>query len=531
VLNSLLGILNERLFHGDAVTDDVTDAVTAAASAGTRPARPAGRAPTVVPLVTCVGASNELPDSDELGALYDRFLIRLDVRPLSDSGLLAMLGTAAAPGATPRREPAAATTAASAAAGGARPARVDLRRARAALGFERPAVAPPFLEPAAAAAFDRARPPRLASLERAVALPAHVGALLVAARAYCAAEWGEGARPSDRRLAQSARLLRVSAATHGRDAVGALDCMLLARTLCPEPALSAELSEFVRARAAPDPPVGSLRLVLAAAVGAAADALGATRGELAAARGVSAALGARLEALRADLRALRAAADAEGAALDLCAVELGLAPHGPAGAAGARPSPPPPPPPPHLWLTAVEEAAAVQAWTPTVRRRQAALGDVRALAARAEALLTPPAAAAAAEALLTPPAAAAAGDDGEARAAADAVRALRRLEDVAALTAALDDGGGSAAGRAKRAAAIANAAVGAAGTAWAGADADGGDGDGDGDDGAVVEFSDDELRLGVKEAKAVFKSPALFRAWKRAKRAAASAAREAWVEP
>jgi hypothetical protein len=35
-------------------------------------------------------------------------------------------------------------------------------------------------------------------------------------------------------------------------------------------------------------------------------------------------------------------------------------------------------------------------------------------------------------------------------------------------------------------------------------------------DGAVIEFSDDELRLGVKEAKAVFKSPALFRAWKRA---------------
>jgi hypothetical protein len=79
--------------------------------------------------------------------------------------------------------------------------------ARAALGFE----------PGGGSA------PRLASLERAVALPAHVGALLVAARAHCAAEWGEAARPSDRRLAQSARLLRVSAATHGRAHVGALD--------------------------------------------------------------------------------------------------------------------------------------------------------------------------------------------------------------------------------------------------------------------------------------------------------------------
>jgi hypothetical protein len=46
---------------------------------------------------------------------------------------------------------------------------------------------------------------------------------------------------------------------------------------------------------------------------------------------------------------------------------------------------------------------------------------------------------------------------------------------------------------------------------------------GGGENGADFEFSDDELRMGVKEAKVAFRSPALLRAWKRAKRAAARA--------
>ena len=32
-----------------------------------------------VPLITVVGASNELPESEELDALYDRFLVRKQV--------------------------------------------------------------------------------------------------------------------------------------------------------------------------------------------------------------------------------------------------------------------------------------------------------------------------------------------------------------------------------------------------------------------------------------------------------------------
>jgi len=51
VLNSLLGVINERHFHN-------------------------GTGIQKCPLVTCVAASNELPEGPELGALWDRFVLR-----------------------------------------------------------------------------------------------------------------------------------------------------------------------------------------------------------------------------------------------------------------------------------------------------------------------------------------------------------------------------------------------------------------------------------------------------------------------
>ena len=45
--------------------------------------------------VVQVGASNELPESEELDALYDRFLLRRKVGQVSDAGLAQLLGSSA----------------------------------------------------------------------------------------------------------------------------------------------------------------------------------------------------------------------------------------------------------------------------------------------------------------------------------------------------------------------------------------------------------------------------------------------------
>lgn len=54
ILNAILTLMNERLFHN-------------------------GRTPVTVPLITLFGASNELPEDTELVALFDRFLLRFVV--------------------------------------------------------------------------------------------------------------------------------------------------------------------------------------------------------------------------------------------------------------------------------------------------------------------------------------------------------------------------------------------------------------------------------------------------------------------
>jgi MoxR-like ATPase len=59
ILNAILTLINERLFHN-------------------------GKDITQVPLLTLFGASNELPEDDELMALYDRFLVRFVVNYIAE---------------------------------------------------------------------------------------------------------------------------------------------------------------------------------------------------------------------------------------------------------------------------------------------------------------------------------------------------------------------------------------------------------------------------------------------------------------
>ncbi len=67
ILNALLTLLNEREFDN-----------------GTKREK--------VPLIAVIAASNELPEGAELDALYDRFLLRLHVGPVSEAGFDALLG-------------------------------------------------------------------------------------------------------------------------------------------------------------------------------------------------------------------------------------------------------------------------------------------------------------------------------------------------------------------------------------------------------------------------------------------------------
>ena len=71
ILNAILTLINERLFHN-------------------------GKEIVRVPLLTLFGASNELPEDDELMALYDRFLVRFLVNYIAeDFRFLRMLESSA----------------------------------------------------------------------------------------------------------------------------------------------------------------------------------------------------------------------------------------------------------------------------------------------------------------------------------------------------------------------------------------------------------------------------------------------------
>ena len=153
ILNALLTLLNEREFDN-----------------GTQRVR--------VPLVAVIGASNEQPEGEELDALFDRFLLRLHVAPVSAAGFPALLGLRgdAAPS-VPRDLP---------------------------------------VTDAELAAFRAAR-------DRVV-VPAELVTLLVELRAWAAAEQ---LPVSDRRWRKIVRLLQTSACSNGRAAVSTWDAWLV----------------------------------------------------------------------------------------------------------------------------------------------------------------------------------------------------------------------------------------------------------------------------------------------------------------
>jgi MoxR-like ATPase len=187
ILNSLLTLLNEREFDN-----------------GTRRER--------TPLLAVIGASNELGEAGELDALYDRFLVRLHVPPVSKEAFGALL---------------------------------SLRGQSA-----------PDVPQALRLTTDELALVQLEAEE--VTVPAEVATILCELRDWCLAE---KIAVSDRRWRKIVKLLQVAAFTDGRDAVSVWDCWLLQHCVWSAPADREKVftwyAERVGTSAAMDPPPGS----------------------------------------------------------------------------------------------------------------------------------------------------------------------------------------------------------------------------------------------------------------------------------
>jgi MoxR-like ATPase len=163
ILNAILTLMNERRYHN-------------------------GREIAAVPLIALFAASNELPEDDELQALYDRFLLRFVVDYIAD----------------------------------------DFRFVR--MLQARPAVERTMIS------LEELR--ELQALSRTVAVPQHVYRTLAALRR----ELGrKQILASDRRYQQSIALLQAHALLHGRDEIGEDDIFFLGHVLWHDPNQREEL--------------------------------------------------------------------------------------------------------------------------------------------------------------------------------------------------------------------------------------------------------------------------------------------------
>ncbi|MFT3954617.1 MAG: AAA family ATPase [Piscinibacter sp.] len=176
ILNALLTLLNEREFDN-------------------------GSARVRTPLVSVVGATNEVPAEEALMAFHDRFLVRVPVSGVSDAafGALLTLDTAEATAHTPVE----------------------------------PIDAPTLRD--------------LIAAREAVTLPREAVAALAALRSHVQAQ---GIAVSDRRWRQLVGLLRSAALTEGRAQVDLLDLWLLPYVVAAQPAQVPALQDWFVAEVA-----------------------------------------------------------------------------------------------------------------------------------------------------------------------------------------------------------------------------------------------------------------------------------------
>ena len=245
ILNALLTILNERLFDNGAERKKV-------------------------PLLCLVGASNEMPESEELDALYDRFLLRRSVRPLSLAGVRALAALAAGGG-----------TDGTTFDHSARPIGLEeLRACRAAA-------------------------------TKAVSLPEHVVDLLVDLRQYLSDKCEPPVYVSDRRFMKAVNLLQVAAHADGRDVVCEADALLLEHVFGQRPDDARKVRDFVLDAIASDAGLLRAELAFLGAFGRAARAISADVPDLSELDGLRAEVGDLVELLASRWRSLGATLDGD----------------------------------------------------------------------------------------------------------------------------------------------------------------------------------------------------------------------------
>ena len=176
LLNSLLGIMAERLFEHGSTRTSLDD------------------------LRCIVGASHHPPDDgDALAALYDRFLIRRHVAPLSHSRRMSLLEDAE----------------------------------------------PPLSPPAPDAIFSIEECKTLVqAAAETVQIPDEVGYVLAELPKFLSVVTSGSLLVSDRRLVASADLLRVAAYVDGRPSVDLYDCLLLRHVLWDRPSVQLKIDQW-----------------------------------------------------------------------------------------------------------------------------------------------------------------------------------------------------------------------------------------------------------------------------------------------
>ena len=200
ILNALLTLLNEREFDNGA-----------------------GR--LRCPLISVIGATNQVPEDEVAEAFFDRFLLRLVVGPVSADGFRALLGLdgrsgsegveSCGPSARPSALPAAAVS--------------DARQSLLADGLQ--------LGAAERAALT------VAALQ--VTLPGEVLERLSELRAWLAAQ---SHYVSDRRWVKIGHLLRMAAASEGRASVAEWDLGLVPCCIAADPAAQQAVSDWLTTR-------------------------------------------------------------------------------------------------------------------------------------------------------------------------------------------------------------------------------------------------------------------------------------------